>query len=105
MLPADIAERYEFHESRNALAILASARHEEWREIIGVLRGFKLLRSEIMTPGGRKSMIASQLDECFFELGWVEKSFDTRIVVDDDEYIAPTHKVDCYKDRIALEVE
>jgi hypothetical protein len=33
------------------------------------------------------------------------KGFDTRIVVDNVEHAAPTHKVDCYKNRVALEVE
>jgi Restriction endonuclease BglII len=31
--------------------------------------------------------------------------FDTRIVVDNVEHAAPTHRVDCYKNRVALEVE
>ena len=38
-------------------------------------------------------------------LGWVENKFDTKIVVDTAEHVAPTHKVDCYKKRVALEVE
>jgi hypothetical protein len=37
--------------------------------------------------------------------GWIEKAFDTRIVVDKSEFAAPTRKVDCYKNRVALEVE
>ena len=28
-----------------------------------------------------------------------------RIVVDDTEYVAPTHLVDCFKGRVALELE
>jgi hypothetical protein len=35
----------------------------------------------------------------------VEKQFKTRILVDDTSFDAPTHKVDCYKNRVALEVE
>jgi hypothetical protein len=41
----------------------------------------------------------------FFQLGWREKGFKTKIVVDEAEYDTPTHKVDCYKNRVALEVE
>jgi restriction endonuclease BglII len=37
--------------------------------------------------------------------GRIENAFDTRIVVDKSEFAAPTHKVDCYKNRVALEVE
>jgi len=105
LVPADVAKRYEVHEWRNGLAILSAARPQEWREILTVLRGFKLLKADILKPGGRKSGIADKLDGHFFRLGWSEKGFDTRIVVDKTEYVAPTHKVDCYKNRVALEVE
>ena len=104
-VPADIVARYEVHEWRNGLAILAAAHPKEWRNILEVLRGFKLLKSDVMKPGGSKGLISSKLDSHFTRLGWVEKKFDTKIVVDSAEHIAPTHKVDCYKDRVALEVE
>jgi hypothetical protein len=104
-VPADIVARYEVHEWRNGLAILAAAHPKEWRNIVEVLRGFKLLKSDVMKPGGSKGLISSKLDSHFTRLGWVEKKFDTKIVVDSAEHIAPTHKVDCYKDRVALEVE
>ncbi len=58
-----------------------------------------------MKPGGRKSPIAEKIDSHFTKLGWIEKKFDTKIVVDNTELAAPTHKVDCYKNRVALEVE
>ena len=105
IVPADIAARFEVHEWRNGLAILAAARPQEWDDILAVLRGFRLLRSSIIKPGGRKSTIAEKLDGHFFQLGWKEKGFKTKIVVDEAEYDTPTHKVDCYKNRVALEVE
>jgi hypothetical protein len=105
IVPADIAARYEVHEWRNGLAILAAAHPEEWANIIEVLRGFTLLRSDVMRPGGSKGLIAGKLDSHFTKLGWVEKKFDTKIVVDSHEHVAPTHKVDCYRNRVALEVE
>ena len=104
-VPADIVARYEVHEWRNGLAILAAAHPKEWRNILEVLHGFKLLKSDVMKPGGSKGLISSKLDSHFTRLGWIEKKFDTKIVVDSAEHIAPTHKVDCYKDRVALEVE
>jgi len=67
--------------------------------------GFALLRSDVLRPGGSKGLIAGKLDSHFTRLGWKEKKFDTKIVVDSNEYITPTHKVDCYKNRVALEVE
>jgi len=35
----------------------------------------------------------------------VEKDFSTQLVVDDTVMDSPTHKVDCYKNRVALEIE
>jgi hypothetical protein len=105
IIPADIAERYEVFEWRNGLAILASAHLDKWANILEVLRGFSFTKGDVLTPGGAKGLIASKLDSHFTRLGWIEKKFETKIVVDDAEHAAPTHKVDCYKDRIALEVE
>jgi Restriction endonuclease BglII len=101
----DIAARYEVFEWRNGLAILSAAHPEKWNDIVKVLRGFSFTKSDVLTPGGAKGLIASKLDKHFTKLGWIEKKFETKIVVDDAEHAAPTHKVDCYKDRVALEVE
>ncbi|HTQ98591.1 MAG TPA: BglII/BstYI family type II restriction endonuclease, partial [Candidatus Acidoferrum sp.] len=37
--------------------------------------------------------------------GWIEKEFDTRVVVDDATMETPTHKVDCFRNRVAVEIE
>jgi hypothetical protein len=105
IVPADIAALFEVHEWRNGLAILSAAHPDEWNDILTVLRDFRLLRSSVLKPGGRKSTIAEKLDGHFTRLDWKEKGFKTKIVVDDAEYDTPTHKVDCYKNRVALEVE
>ena len=105
LVPPDVTALYEVREWRNGLAILAAARPKEWIEICEVLRNFRLLRSDILKPGGAKSDIAGKLDGHFTRLGWAEKQFDTRIFVDNVEHRTPTHKVDCYKNRVALEVE
>jgi hypothetical protein len=104
-IPADIATRYEIREWRNGFAILAAARPQEWAEILDVLKGFRLLRSDIVKPGKSKSDIAKKIDGHFTKLGWKEKQFQTKITVDEKTYDTPTHKVDCYKNRVALEVE
>ena len=44
-------------------------------------------------------------DDELYRRGWVEKAFDTKIVVDGREDPSATHSVDCYKNRVALEVE
>jgi hypothetical protein len=105
IVPADIAARFEVGEWRNGLAILSAAHPKEWSDILAVVRGFTLLKSDILRPGGSKGLIASRLDTHFYRLGWREKKFETKIVVDSDEHVTPTHKVDCYKNRVALEVE
>jgi hypothetical protein len=103
--PKEITENYEMHEWRNASSVLKGSYPDEYEDIVKVLTSFRLKRSSIVRPGGRKSPIAAELDGHFYELGWVEKAFDTHIVVDDERYESPTHSVDCYKNRVAVEVE
>ena len=104
-LPDFLREYYEIHEWKHASAIMKEDFPEEWEDLIDVLTSFRLLRSDIMTPGGRKSPISSKIDSRLYEKGWEEKHFDTSIVVDQDRYESPTHKIDCYKNKIAIEIE
>ena len=55
--------------------------------------------------GGRKSKISESLDSALGRRGWIEKGFDTKVVVDQQSLDSPTHKVDCFKNRVALEIE
>ena len=55
--------------------------------------------------GGRKSLVAEWIDSELLAKGWIEKSFETSITVDETETKSPTHAVDCFKNRIALEIE
>ena len=101
-----IQENYEIHEWKHAISILRGDFPEEWNNIEDVLTNFRLQKSWINVPGGRKSLVAEALDQAFIEKHqWQEKEFATRIIVDDNSIDSPTHKVDCYKNRIALEVE
>lgn len=105
LVPADLSQLYHVREWRNAAGILATACPTEWQDIIDVLRGFRLLRSEILTAGGGLSPISQQINGAFGSRGWVEKKFETKIVVDEEAYESPTHAVDCFKGRVALELE
>jgi hypothetical protein len=105
MVPRDIATRYHVQEWRNGIAILAAVHPKEWRDIVAVLRGFRLLRADVRKPGGSKSAIAKKIDSAFYDRKWSEKFFDTKITVDQVEHPSPTHSVDCYKNKVALEVE
>jgi hypothetical protein len=70
-----------------------------------VLTAFRLHKSWINTGGGRKSQVSASIDNALLAKGRVEKDFSTQFVVDDKIMDSPTHKVDCYKNRVALEIE
>ncbi len=104
-VPQDIRTSYEIYEWKHAVAILKYDFPEEWNDIISVLRRFRLLSSSILRPGGRKSPIAVNVNGMFQSLGWSEKKFDVSVVVDDVPHESPTHNVDYFKNRIAIEME
>src|SRR3989337_859838 len=103
--PHHLIDSYEIHEWRHASAIMEKDFPSEWEDVVQVLSNFRLRRSAILTPGGGKSPIAIDIDHTFYSMGWIEKSFDTRVMVDDRQMISPTHKVDLYKNNIAIETE
>jgi hypothetical protein len=106
IVPPDILERYYALEWRNGLTILSVVHKREWKDILEMLREFRLLRSEIKKRGGRKTKgIAGKLDASLYAREWKEKSFDTQITVDGVPHRSPTHAIDCFKNRVALEVE
>lgn len=104
-VPKDIFDKFEIHEWRHGLTILGAAHEAEWSEILSVLGNFELTEDIILERGGNKSAISKSIDNKLYGLGWEEASFDTKIVVGDKELASPTHSVDCYKNRVALEVE
>ena len=59
----------------------------------------------LKNQGGRKSKVAGWLDTNFSAKGWMEKSFETSVHVDENIYDSPTHSVDCFKKRVALEIK
>ena len=105
LVPPDLRTLYRVREWRNAAGVLSTACPAEWDELIDVLRAFRLLRSEILMAGGGLSPISQQINAAFAAKGWKETKFETKIVVDDVEYVTPTHLVDCFKGRVALELE
>lgn len=121
LLPDFVRNHYEVHEWRHAGAILAHDFPIEWQDIIETLNGFRLLKQEIMTPGGNDSAIAKRLNGPLRTRGWAERGFRTREIVEhieraagprqetrivqQDEMESRTHKVDCFKHEVAVEVE
>lgn len=105
LIPQYIRDNYEVHEWKHACAILASDFPDEWADILDLLQHFRLCKSWITERGGRKSKVAKYVDQYLLNKGWVEKSFATSVNVDEKTLESPTHKVDCYKNRVALEIE
>lgn len=105
LVPADLRDLYHVREWRNAAGVLQTACPNEWADVIAVMRAFRLLRSEVRAAGKNRSPISRQLDGAFYRRDWEEKQFSTAIRIDGREYASPTHKVDCFKGRVALELE
>jgi hypothetical protein len=105
LVPAELQELYHVKEWRNAAGVLSTACPQEWKDILDVLRNFRLLRSEIEAAGKNRSPISRQIDGAFYARAWTERKFHTTIKIDNVEFDSPTHSVDCFKNHVALEVE
>lgn len=105
LVPDDLRARYHVKEWRNATGVLETACPEQWNDIQAVLRGFRLLKSEVIVGGGNRSLISRRIDGAFYARGWQEKGFATAITVDGRTTDSPTHAVDCLKDGVAVEME
>ncbi|PZX19617.1 restriction endonuclease BglII [Palleronia aestuarii] len=104
-LPLFLREHYECHEWRHASAILRHDFPDEWDDIVAVLTGFRLRRDWIDRGGGSKSQVSGSIDRFLYERGWRETQFDTAVTIDGRTFPSPTHKVDCFRNRIAVEIE
>jgi hypothetical protein len=100
-----IQNNYEIIDHNHASAILAQNFPVEYDELNQLLFNFRLKKTDILQAGGRKSPIATALDANLYALGWQEKLFNTNIVVDGVSRSVPTHKVDCFKNRVGIEIE
>jgi hypothetical protein len=103
--PDDITQKYEIHEWKHACAILKNDFSNEWNDLVDMLRAFRLKKTWISKGGGNKSQLAKWIDDFMGARGWQEKQFNTSVIVDENRMDSPTHKIDCYKNRIAIELE
>jgi len=104
-LPQFIRDHYEVHEWRHASAILTADFAQEWADIVAVLSAFRLRKSWITTGGGRKSQVSEFIDTFLYARGWAEKKFETAVLLDGAALDSPTHQIDCYRNKVALEIE
>jgi hypothetical protein len=101
-----IQQKFDCFEWRNGLAILKHVHPVEYSEVVATLENFQLLHSDLSAKGrGNKSEMSKLLDGALYKAGWVEKAFDTHIAVDGVVRPTPTHSIDCFKGRVALEIE
>ena len=49
--------------------------------------------------------MSGSIDKAFSDRGWSERKFVTKIQVDENVIESPTHKVDCFKNGIGVEIE
>ena len=103
--PKAIRDNFEIHEWRHATAILKNDFPSEYADIVEVLGKFKLRKSWLTEAGGNKSLLSKWIDHELGAKGWTPKNFDTKISVDDAIMESPTHEIDCFKNRVALELE
>lgn len=104
-IPDDILDSYECHQWKHAGAILATDFPRELEDIVEVLRSVRLRKRDIVVGGGGKSPYTQSVDKAFKSRGWTPKRWETAIVVDGSQSASPTHEVDCFKNRIGLELE
>ena len=105
IFPRHIRTHFEMYQWRHACAILSKDFPAELADLIDVLKRFRLQKSWISTGGGNKSPVSKWIDGELSRRGWAPKGFDTSILVDGATIDSPTHEVDCFKNRIALEIE
>jgi len=105
LIPDEFATLYEIHNWRNAVQVLAGSYPAEWEDILEVLGDFRLKKSDIVAAGGRKSNISEGIDSEFFERKWSERQVSYKMSIDDDVRESSTHKIDCYRNRVGLEIE
>lgn len=101
-----IKSKFEILVTKHADLILKHAFPEEYDDLSLMLTNFSININSILKGGGAKSEIAKGVDKFLIEeRGWEQKRFDTSIQVDGFKKDNPTHEIDCFKNRIAFELE
>jgi len=103
--PPEFSGLYELRQWKHACAILKNDFRDEWNDLLGMLSSFRLRKAWITKGGKNKTDLAKWVDNFLKQRGWVEKQFATSVIVDENRMDSPTHKIDCYKNQIALELE
>ena len=104
-LPPTVTEKFEVSEHHHAASVLRVDFPKEWDDLLAMLAGFRLRKSHIIKAGGAKSDISDDIDTFFYSRGWQEHKFQINVKADGVTTLAPTHKVDYFRNRVAVETE
>lgn len=104
-IPDDVAALYEVHEYHHAAAVLANEFPNEFAEVIGALRKFRLTQADILASGGNESNIPKIVSGILRPQGWTEQQLKAEMFVDGQPMRSDTHKVDYVKHRVAFDLE
>ncbi len=119
-IPDDIRDLYDVYSYRHAASILRNSEPDEFNEILGALREFRLTVNMIKSPGGNESDIPKLLSNLLRPKGWYETRIHGDLIV--FQNIKPEdgkqkeirikrsnyidgHKVDYVKNRVAFDME
>lgn len=105
LIPDSVTSKFEVSERHHAASILRVDFPAEWDDLMQLLTEFTLRKSHILKAGGRKSDISNQIDGFFYERNWKEHNFKVEVRADGAVTLAPTHQVDYFRNRIAVETE
>ena len=105
LIPEQVKYKFEIAEKHHAASILFTDFPREWEDLINLLSSFVLPRTKILAAGKNKSPIAKGIDKYFYDKGWLEHTFNIKVQADGETTLAPTHHVDYFKNRVAIETE
>ena len=105
LFPAELFEKFEVSETHHASSVLFTDFRAEWDDLLGLLSQFVLKRSYIEKAGGSKSDLSADVDRFFYDRGWIEHKFKIEVLADGEKTLAPTHQVDYFRNRVAIETE
>jgi CRISPR-associated protein Csd2 len=104
-VPADLRQRYEFHEKFHAAAILAADFPEEWTDLCDALREFSITLEMISEPGGSESEIPRRIATILRPRNWAPGKLRAELRLDGETVSQATHEVDHIKGKVGFDFE
>jgi hypothetical protein len=79
--PAEVLQRYEIRNYRNAVQILSTTAKTEFQDLVAALGSFSLTVADIRKPGGNESDIPKKISSILRPGGWLEMRIKGDLVV------------------------